>query len=120
MKELPEFEEMMRLAKEDPEKLEELRSNYINEIIEAAPKHQQNRLKGLQFQIDMERRKAKTPLAACIKISEMMHESFMELRDALNDLQKLNKGQTISKTSEEIDKVSAKILGFKSKEDKNG
>lgn len=84
MKKLPEFDELVKMSKEE---LEILREEYIEEIINSASSEDQKRkLRGLQFKIDMERRKAKNPMAACVKISQMMHESFVELRNKLKEL----------------------------------
>lgn len=83
---LPEFETLVAMAKTDPAGLEALRVQLCEELIVSAPDATQRRLRGLQFQIDAQRRLAKTPLQACQRISEMMHESFAELRLALNDL----------------------------------
>ena len=88
MKKLPEFEDLVKMAKEDPEGLENLRKECIDEIINSAnDEDQRRRLRGLQFKIDMEREKAKNPMAACIKLSQMMHDSFAKLRDLLKELQ---------------------------------
>lgn len=87
MKELPSFEDMVKMAQDDPEALEALRQEMCEAVIESVPEDSQRKLRGLQFKIDMERRRAKTPMASCIRISQMMHESFGELRDALNDMQ---------------------------------
>ncbi len=84
---LPDFDELAKMAKEDPEALEALRLSACEELIQSAPQQYQRKLRGLQFRIDMERRKAKTPMAACIKISEMMHDSFTKLREALVEAQ---------------------------------
>lgn len=84
---LPEFDVLVKMAQDDPEKLEQLRQDACEQLIQSAPEEYQRRLRGLQFKIDMERRKAKTPMAACIKISEMMHDSFEKLRDSLNEAQ---------------------------------
>jgi len=81
---LPDFDTLMQLAKDDPEALERLRQNSIAELLDSAPSHMRRRLEGLQFQIDAKRKIAKTPMQACITISRMMHESFEELRLALN------------------------------------
>jgi len=78
-----DFEDLSGLAIKDPEKFEALRVKLCNDLIKSAPKRLQRRLNGLQFTIDMERKKAKTPLAACIKLSHMMHESLAELQQAL-------------------------------------
>lgn len=83
---LPDFEVLATMAQNDPEGLEALRQRLCEELIASAPPHMQRRLRGLQFQIDAQRRLSRTPLQACIRISEMMHDSFAELRHALNRL----------------------------------
>ena len=85
-KNLPEFEELAALAQNNPEALEALRKEHSDALIDSAPDKFKRRLRGLQFQIDMEIRKAPNPMASCIRISQMMHESFGELRTALNSL----------------------------------
>jgi hypothetical protein len=88
MKKLPEFDELLKLSKEE---LEDLRKEYVEEVINSASTEDQKRkLRGLQFKIDMEREKSKNPMDACIKISKMMHDSFLELRDKLKELQENN------------------------------
>lgn len=81
---LPDFDTLMQMAKDDPEALEQLRQDSINELLDNAPTKMRHRLEGLQFQIDAKRKLAKTPMQACITISRMMHESFEELRLTLN------------------------------------
>lgn len=87
MKELPSFEDMVKMAQNDPDALESLRQEMCEAVIQSAPETSQRKLRGLQFKIDMERRRAKTPMASCIRLSQMMHESFAQLREALNDMQ---------------------------------
>jgi len=82
---LPDFDDLVLLAKNNPEEFEILRTNLCNALIERAPETSRRRLRGIQFQIDMERRKASNPMAACIRISQMMHDSFEELRLTLNE-----------------------------------
>jgi|TARA_B100000315_G_scaffold19586_1_gene17211 hypothetical protein len=41
------------------------------------------RLEGLQFKVEAERKKARTPLAACVRISEMMCRSLAELHKSM-------------------------------------
>ena len=82
---LLDFEELLRLAQSNPDKLEQLRIQWCEKIIHDAPSEYRRKLRGLQFRIDMERRKAKSPMAACISLSGMMHDSFDSLRYALND-----------------------------------
>ena len=80
-----DFDELQRLAQDNPDKLEQLRIQWSEQLIQSAPKTYRRKLRGLQFQIDMNRRKAKTPLAACISLSGMMHDSFDRLRASLNE-----------------------------------
>lgn len=85
MKDLPEFDVLREMAQNNPEQLEQLRVEMCDQLIQEAPAHVRRRLRGLQFQIDMERRRAKSSMAACIAISGMMHESFDRLRQVLNE-----------------------------------
>lgn len=82
---IPEFDRLTTMAQQNPEQLEALRRQMIEETISQADESMQRKLHGLQFHIDMEIRRAKTPMAACVKISEMMHGSLSNLRSALND-----------------------------------
>jgi len=96
---LPSFDDLMKMAQDNPEQLEELRQQLCDQVIASAPEVHRRRLRGLQFQIDMQRRRAKNPMAACMKISGMMHESFGELRDALNDLKDVRSGKAAIRKS---------------------
>jgi len=69
------FDTMMSMAKDDPEGFEHLRQQMINAVIDDAPEDSRRRLIGLQWRVDQERRLAKTPMGACIRISNMMWES---------------------------------------------
>lgn len=80
---LPSFDELMKLAQQDPDKLESLRQSWVEDIIVSAPEVFQRRLRGLQFQIDMEREKASNPVSSCVKISQMMHEGLANLHEVI-------------------------------------
>jgi hypothetical protein len=81
----------MKLAQENPAELEKLRQEKINQFISNANEAYQSRLRGLQFQIDAHRQiHTESPMGACMKISQMMHESFAALRSHLNDLTHVN------------------------------
>lgn len=69
------FDEWAELADKDPGVFEKKRQLLLDEFLSQFPEKRQRRLRGLQFQIDMERRRAKSPLAACIRISDMMWDS---------------------------------------------
>ncbi len=66
------FDKWARLAQQDPTAFEALRKEIIEEVIKGFPLDQQRGLEGLQFHIDMERRKSKNPMDSCIRLSNMM------------------------------------------------
>ena len=101
---LPSFDELMRLASQEPDRLEGLRKNWVDEVITSAPEPYQRRLRGLQFQIDMERERASNPISSCIRISQMMHEGLANLRIALNKPENEN--------TAEDNLTSAEVLHF--------
>ncbi len=82
--EIQDFEVWAELAKSDPEAFEHKRRETIDAFIASTPAEGQQRLRGLQFRVDMERSRASNPLSATIRISNMMWNSFAELRDALD------------------------------------
>lgn len=91
-----DFNEWAALAKDDPEAFEQRRRALIEATIRKAKPENQHRLRGLQFRVDMERVRTRTPLAACGRISEMMWESFAGeggLRPAVNGLLRYLSGQ---------------------------
>ena len=80
-----DFEAWAKLAREDPEEFERRREQEIRKVIEARP-DLQHRLEGLQFRIDAERKLARTPLKACLRVSTLIWNSFYELKDQLDGL----------------------------------
>ncbi len=82
--EMPNFDTLLDLATNDPEQLEVIRNQLAQKTIDEAPESFRQRLMGLQFQIDSTCKLSKTPLAACIRLSEMMHNSLEELRKAVH------------------------------------
>ncbi len=82
---LPDFEVLKRMARENPEGLQALRQKLVSEVLDGASPEQRRRLAGLQFRIDVERRRAANPLAATIKLSAMMRDSLLRLQQAVND-----------------------------------
>jgi hypothetical protein len=81
-----ELREWERLARENPDEFERRRREVVEAAIAQAPEALQPRLRGLQFRIDLERQRAKTPLGAAIRLHSMMWDEFQALRDALNRL----------------------------------
>lgn len=121
MSDLPKFDELLKLAQENPEALEALRQEQIDQLIDNADENYQARLRGLQFQIDAQRQiHADSPMGACMKISKMMHESFAELRVYLNQLGNTNDplrcyiSDNIDQSDIQQNKKAADILAFPS------
>jgi hypothetical protein len=71
-----DFDGWCRLATEDPQTFERLRSRRIEEAIASAPAARQQRLRCLQWRIEQERRRAPSALAACVSLSHMMWDSL--------------------------------------------
>ncbi|MFT7652951.1 MAG: hypothetical protein ACI9ON_001296 [Limisphaerales bacterium] len=81
---LPAFDVLVDMARNDPQRLELLRRRLTANVIKnAATEQKRKRLEGLQFRVDMEREKARSPLAATIKISEMMCHSLADLHRSM-------------------------------------
>ncbi len=84
-----DFDYWMQLAKDDPERFERERRRMVESMIAQAPSHMKHRLAGLQWQIDRSRERAKSPMAACLNISQMMWDRVLRqdgLVDRLNGL----------------------------------
>ncbi len=84
-----DFDDWAELAQSDPAAFEARREQAIEALIQRMPAHKQQRMRCLQWKIDQVRERAGSPMAACIKISEMMWDSLTGpggLKDALERL----------------------------------
>ena len=72
-----DFTHWSELARTDPEAFEARRAEVIEEMIQSMPEHRQQRMRCLQWKIDQVRNRAPNPMAACIKLSEMMWDSLV-------------------------------------------
>ena len=99
---LPEFDVLVDMARNDPQRLENLRRELTQGVIaSAATEQQRKRLEGLQFRVEFERQRALSPLAATIKLSEMMAQSLAELhRSMVTPLE--NDASDVSKTQAQV------------------
>jgi len=91
-----EFAEWVALAEQEPATFEKLRLAAIEAYIDSVPDEHQARLRRLQWRIDQERRLARTPMAACLRLSRMMWDSLLGrggLRDRLDGLSGLLQGR---------------------------
>lgn len=94
-----DFDEMLALAQRDPASFEEKRLEYIETFLNRIPAEKQPRLRGLQWRIDQTRHLARTPMASCIAISNMMWDSLDRLNTQQRELVKLATGQTSTSTN---------------------
>jgi hypothetical protein len=81
-----DFDEWYRLSQQSPDKFELKRQQLCEQIINHASLNNQRRLRGLQFQINMNRRKSANAMDSCINISTLMWDSFYNLFDELKNL----------------------------------
>ena len=70
------FDDWKELAETNPQKFEQTRESMIAGIISSAPEKCRHRLEGLQWRIDMERKRSSNPMSACVRISSMMMDSL--------------------------------------------
>mgnify|MGYP001162086407 CR=1 FL=1 len=79
-----DFDRLAELARTKPQVLERYLRLKVNQIFARAKPEERLHLQQLQFRIDSVKRRTKTPLAACIKLSQMMHDELWQLQQALN------------------------------------
>lgn len=84
-----DFDRWVRLARENPEAFERERARVVGELIAGAPQDVRPRLEALQWQVEQARRRARTPLAACLKISSMMWDRVVGEQGLLERLSAL-------------------------------
>lgn len=112
---IPNFEALAALAKEDPIEFETLRDQLCKQLLEQAPEHISQHLKGLQFKINIERQRPKTPLKSCLELSKLMNNSLIELEKVLSNPQEFLREHNLdpqieSKGSVREENTSAKII----------
>ncbi len=81
-----DFDRWAEIAQTDPETFEAMRAEIISVCIDNAPRDRQQRMRGLQWQIDCLRAQSDNPLSTCLKISRMMWDSLQKLGDVSRDL----------------------------------
>ncbi len=92
-----DFEYWSALAKNNPEAFESMRQKCLDELIAQAPVRARRRMEGLQWQIDLVRERSASPMAACLRISQMMWDSVTGengLLEALESPEKLLRPKT--------------------------
>ena len=81
-----DFDQWRELFETDPAKFEQLREQALNDLIDSAPVHMKPRLEGLKFQLKGESIRAKSSLDYQIRLSNMMMDSLLSLRDQVQSL----------------------------------
>ncbi|HDH04045.1 MAG TPA: DUF3135 domain-containing protein [Candidatus Campbellbacteria bacterium] len=66
------FDEWAKLAKAKPKEFERKRQEAIETTIAEARSENQKHLRQLQWRIDMEIKRSKNPLEACVKVNKML------------------------------------------------
>lgn len=102
-----DFDHWSELAKSDPDSFEQLRDRTLKACISRSSTAHQERLRCLQWRIDQIRSQSGTPLAACVKISGIMWDTFNRLGKVYNDLEQHNAGIPLPV------RPKAKLLPFK-------
>jgi len=72
-----DFDDAMALAKNDPDAFEQYRLDAIEALITSVDMKKQQNLRRLQWRIEQERKRAPNPAAACVKVYQMMWDSFV-------------------------------------------
>lgn len=100
-----DFDAAMKLARTDPEAFEQYRKAVIEALIARAPERNRQRLRRLQWRIEQERKRASNPIAACVKLYQMMWDSFAGERgliDTLRNARNLSRGIDSLKPGAEV------------------
>jgi hypothetical protein len=72
-----DFDEWVRLAKDDPDAYENKRAKMIQDVIESTSPEVRRRMEGLQWQIDQIRSTSTNPMSSCMKMSKMMWDKVI-------------------------------------------
>jgi hypothetical protein len=108
------FKYWSNLAKSDPERFEKERKRAIEEVISRAPTEHQQRLRQLQWVIDGERKRAKNPIDAMVRLQKMMWTQFYAKDGFISIIAYFNRIRIIlDEIGEDSERKDAIILPFK-------
>ncbi|MFZ1548844.1 MAG: DUF3135 domain-containing protein [Candidatus Nitrotoga sp.] len=79
-----DFDGWAMLARTAPDDFEQRRRDVVESQISSSDNVR--RLRGLQWRIDVERERARTPLKSCLRLSTMMWDAFMDLNNVLKTI----------------------------------
>jgi hypothetical protein len=106
-----DFDYWIALSEKNPEAFEASREACIEALILSAPAQQQKRLRGLQWQIDVVRQRAKNPMAACAEISTVMWDQVLGKGGLLESLRKTSSDSVVGEEQHQ-EQCDATILPF--------
>ena len=109
------FDEWAKMAKEDPEAFENMRSKMIQDVIDSTSPEIKRRMQGLQWQIDKIRSTSTNPMASCLKISQMMWDNVLGEDGLLENMRALNSPEQFAKLKQP--KESATIISLNTTKD---
>lgn len=84
--ELPSYDVLAQLARNDPVAYEAWRCEVIEDFINSAPEKMKPRLRGLQWRVECVRQQSKTALGSAVRLNDLMWKSFLSLNDHWHDL----------------------------------
>ena len=84
-----DFDAWAELARNNPQAFELKRTSTIEAVIDNAPDRNRQQLRRIQWKLDRIRETAATPLAACLRMQEMMWQSVLGDDGLLERLQQL-------------------------------
>jgi hypothetical protein len=109
-----DFDMWSDLSQKDPEAFEALRQKTVNEFIGSVDETKQTRLRCLQWKVDKVRERQKTPLAACVAISDMMWDSLERLNQLYYDYENITSVQDGKRVLSPL--PSASIIPFQAQQ----
>ena len=102
-----DFDEWKQLSESDPAEFEARRRRVIEAEIGLAAKSQQQRLRGLQWQIDLIRKRYRDPLVSTAKLFDMMWQKVYGANGLLEALTTADR-----ESSATYPKLEVKLLHF--------
>ncbi|HIF51831.1 MAG TPA: DUF3135 domain-containing protein [Thiotrichaceae bacterium] len=91
-----DFDEWVKLAKEDPDAFESKRKQAIQEILDDTSPEIKRRMEGIQWQIDQICSTSSNPMSSCLKISQMMWGNVLGENGLVEHMHRLNSPELVN------------------------
>ena len=101
------FDDLVRMAKNDPQAFETFRDRVIQKTIENAPLDRQTNLRRYQWRIDQERQRQNSSFDTCLKLTRMMSQRMLSISNQLVVLTELTKMDSSNRQDFIKDKLKA-------------